>query len=70
MAVFKTAIMQEKKCKECGKKFVVPNTGYWAYKITSTPGSCIWFDSWNCMCRWRGKHEKPAKLKGGDEYAV
>lgn len=70
MAVFKSAIMQEKKCKECGKEFLVPNTTSWAYKITIRPGSCIWFDSWGCMCRWRKKHEKPVKLKGGEEYAV
>lgn len=59
-----------KKCKECGKKFLVPNTTSWVYKIAIRPGSCIWFDSWNCMCKWRKKHEKPVKLKGGEEYAV
>ena len=63
------AVMQEKKCKVCKKRFCVPNTQYWAYKIKKTTGTHYWFCSWSCISKYHEKYDKPVKLKGGDDYA-
>lgn len=46
------SVWAERKCKCCGKIFIVEDTSKWAYK--DHDGSVLrWFCTWKCLCSWR-----------------
>lgn len=47
--MIRTAIILERKCSQCGKKFIVTGSAeQWVYKIRRDKRD-VWFCSWHCL---------------------